>query len=79
LNNGAFAPQGRAHRREDDFSGTGGVKGFVAFINKGKNLHPNVFAAMGERPGHEYSVEVAMQWNSGYSEQVLCFTNNTAA
>lgn len=71
--------------KEDDFSGAGGVKGFVDFINKGKTvLHPNVFYAMGEKPADTYGgipgthigVEVAMQWNSGYNEQVLCFTNN---
>ncbi|VTU14753.1 DNA gyrase subunit B [Variovorax sp. PBL-H6] len=71
--------------KEDDFSGAGGVKGFVEFINKGKTiLHPNVFYAAGERPAETYGgipgthigVEVAMQWNSGYNEQVLCFTNN---
>ena len=66
--------------KEDDFAGAGGVKGFVDFINKGKTiLHPNVFAAMGDRQsdqGTNIGVEVAMQWNSGYSEQVLCFTNN---
>jgi len=71
--------------KEDDFSGAGGVKGFVDFINKGKTvLHPNVFYAMGEKPAETYGgipgthigVEVAMQWNSAYSEQVLCFTNN---
>jgi DNA gyrase subunit B len=66
--------------KEDDFSGAGGVKGFVDFINKGKTvLHPNVFHAMGDRQsdqGTNIGVEVAMQWNSGYSEQVLCFTNN---
>ena len=66
--------------KEDDFAGAAGVKGFVAFINKGKTvLHPNVFAAMGDRQsdqGTNIGVEVAMQWNSGYSEQVLWFTNN---
>ncbi|VTU17515.1 DNA gyrase subunit B [Variovorax sp. PBS-H4] len=71
--------------KEDDFSGAGGVKGFVEFINKGKTiLHPNVFYAAGEKPADTYGgipgthigVEVAMQWNSGYNEQVLCFTNN---
>ncbi len=66
--------------KEDDFAGAGGVKGFVDFINKGKTvLNPNVFAAMGDRQsdqGTNIGVEVAMQWNSGYSEQVLCFTNN---
>jgi DNA gyrase subunit B len=66
--------------KEDDFSGAGGVKGFVNFINKGKTvLHPNVFHALGDRQsdqGTNIGVEVAMQWNSGYNEQVLCFTNN---
>ena len=66
--------------KEDDFSGAGGVKGFVAFINKGKQvLHPNVFHAVGDRQSDQNTnigVEVAMQWNSGYNEQVLCFTNN---
>jgi len=71
--------------KEDDFSGAGGVRGFVEFINKGKTvLHPTSFYAAGERPAETYGgipgthigVEVAMQWNSGYTEQVLCFTNN---
>ncbi|QCB47678.1 DNA topoisomerase (ATP-hydrolyzing) subunit B [Hydrogenophaga sp. PAMC20947] len=71
--------------KEDDFSGAGGVRGFVEFINKGKTvLHPTPFYASGERPAETYGgipgthigVEVAMQWNSGYNEQVLCFTNN---
>ncbi|MEY4978063.1 MAG: gyrase, subunit [Pseudomonadota bacterium] len=66
--------------KEDDFSGAGGVQGFVGFINKGKTvLHPNIFHAVGDRQsdqGTNIGVEVAMQWNSGYNEQVLCFTNN---
>jgi len=71
--------------KSDDFLGAGGVRGFVEFINAGKKvLHPTVFHATGSRPaesyggipGTEIGVEVAMQWNDGYSEQVLCFTNN---
>ena len=71
--------------KEDDFSGAGGVKGFVEFINAGKKvLHPTVFHALGERPADTYGgiagthigIDVAMQWNDGYSESVLCFTNN---
>ncbi|MEY4098868.1 MAG: hypothetical protein RL300_39, partial [Pseudomonadota bacterium] len=66
--------------KEDDFSGADGVRGFVNFINKGKTvLNPNIFHAMGDRQSDQNTnigVEVAMQWNSGYNEQVLCFTNN---
>ncbi len=71
--------------KEDDYSGAGGVKGFVEFINAGKKvLHPTVFHANGSRPaesyggipGTEIGVEVAMQWNESYNENVLCFTNN---
>jgi len=66
--------------KADDFAYAGGVKGFVEFINQGKKaLHPNVFHAIGERPSEQGStvgVEVAMQWNDGFSESVLCFTNN---
>ncbi|RYF17873.1 MAG: DNA topoisomerase (ATP-hydrolyzing) subunit B [Comamonadaceae bacterium] len=66
--------------KEDDFAGAGGVKGFVEYVNKGKQiLHPNAFTAIGESKSDQNTmigVEVAMQWNSGYNEQVLCFTNN---
>ncbi|KLU23088.1 DNA gyrase subunit B [Caballeronia mineralivorans PML1(12)] len=61
--------------KEDDFAFIGGVKGFVEYINKAKQvLHPNVFHAIGEKDN--VTVEVAMQWNDSYNESVLCFTNN---
>jgi len=66
--------------KEDNFAYAGGVKGFVEFINQGKKvLHPNIFHAMGEKMSEQNTtigVEVAMQWNDGYNESVLCFTNN---
>lgn len=68
------------NNREENFAFAGGVKGFVQFINTGKKtLHPNVFAASGEKLSDQNTMitaEVAMQWNDGYSESVLCFTNN---
>ena len=81
LNNGVrIRLKDERNAKEDDFAGAGGVKGFVNFINKGKTvLHPNIFHAMGDRQSDQQTnigVEVAMQWNSGYNEQVLCFTNN---
>ena len=68
------------HNKEDLFAYAGGVKGFVEFINQGKTaLHSNIFHAMGDKvseQGTNIGVEVAMQWNNGYNESVLCFTNN---
>jgi DNA gyrase subunit B len=66
--------------KEEDFAFAGGVRGFVEYINQNKtSLHPTVFHATGSRDteaGLSIGVEVAMQWNDSYSEQVLCFTNN---
>jgi DNA gyrase subunit B len=68
------------HHKEDNFAFAGGVKGFVEFINTGKKvLHGTVFHATGEKQsdqGTTITAEVAMQWNDGYTENVLCFTNN---
>jgi DNA gyrase subunit B len=61
--------------KEENFAHTGGVKGFVEYINKSKNvLHGTPFHAIAQKEG--ITVEVAMQWNDSYQEQVLCFTNN---
>ncbi|HET7763889.1 MAG TPA: DNA topoisomerase (ATP-hydrolyzing) subunit B [Burkholderiales bacterium] len=61
--------------KEENFAHTGGVKGFVEYINKSKNvLHNTPFHAVAQKEG--ITVEVAMQWNDSYQEQVLCFTNN---
>ena len=61
--------------KEENFAFSGGVRGFVEYINKNKSIiHPTTFYAEASREG--ISVEVSMQWNDGYGEQVLCFTNN---
>jgi len=65
--------------KEEDFAFSGGVKGFVDYINQAKTvLHPHVFYASSESSagGSPVGVEVAMQWNDGYNESLLAFTNN---
>jgi len=61
--------------KEETFSFTGGVKGFVEYMNRSKNvLHQNAFYVKSEKDG--IVVEVAMQWNDSYQESMQCFTNN---
>jgi DNA gyrase subunit B len=61
--------------KEDKFSFTGGVKGFVEYMSRSKNvLHQNIFYAKSEKDG--IVVELAMQWNDSYQESMQCFTNN---
>ena len=76
LNNGVrIELQDQRTGKEEIFAFAGGVRGFVEYINRAKNvLHPNIFHAVSERD--RMTVEVAMQWNDSYQEQVLCFTNN---
>src|SRR3546814_8475701 len=53
----------------------GGVEAFVSYLDRNKTpLHKPPVTMGGEREG--ISVEVAMQWNDGYHETMLCFTNN---
>src|SRR5213082_2887504 len=61
--------------KEENFAFSGGVQGFVEYMNRAKNvLHPTVFVDRGIKEG--ITAEVAMQWNDSYQESVLCFTNN---
>ena len=52
----------------------GGLEDFVRHINRTKSpIHNSVVGFTGKGVGHE--LEVAMQWNSGYSESVHTFAN----
>lgn len=57
----------------------GGIISFVEFLNKNKEvLHekPMYFEGMKEGDGQNASVEIAMQYNDGYSENIFTFANN---
>jgi DNA gyrase subunit B len=56
-----------------DFKFEGGIATYVADLNANKTTLSEVIGFTGEYEGCE--VEIAMQWNDGYSELVTCFTN----
>ena len=62
---------GRTERYKFD----NGIREFIGLLNAGKQpLHPEVIYLRETREGVD--VEVALQWNDSYVEQVFCYTNN---
>ncbi|TXJ81929.1 DNA topoisomerase (ATP-hydrolyzing) subunit B [Streptomyces lavendulae] len=55
----------------------GGIVDFVKYLNsrKGEAVHPTIIDLEAEDKDKSLSLEVAMQWNSGYSEGVYSFAN----
>jgi DNA gyrase subunit B len=53
----------------------GGIAAFVRYLDRAKTaLIPDPIAVHGQRD--EIGIDVALEWNDSYYEQVLCFTNN---
>lgn len=61
--------------RKEEFKYSGGIVDFVKYLNEAKDtLHNKVIYF--DTDGPEGYVEVAMQWNTGYSDSILAFANN---
>src|SRR5881296_3987081 len=62
-------------QKSHEFLYEGGIVSFVQHLNKAKTpIHPDVVYLQGARDGIE--IEIALQWNEGYAENVYAFANN---
>jgi DNA gyrase subunit B len=65
----------RGEGRKDRFEYQGGIVDFVALLNKNKEpVNEEVIRFSGTQEGVE--IDIALQWNASYLEQVFCYTNN---
>lgn len=61
--------------RTDTFEYKGGISAFVQHLNRNKiPLHATVIDINTEKEG--IVVQLAMQWNDSYQENIFCYTNN---
>jgi len=62
-------------QKKHEFFYKGGLLSFVEHLNRAKApIHPKVVYFEGEKDG--VAVEIAMQWNDGYTENIFSFANN---
>lgn len=60
--------------QQTEFHYTGGIAEYVKYIDRSKVAQHAPIVVIGEQDG--MTVEIAMQWNDSYHENILCFTNN---
>jgi DNA gyrase subunit B len=63
--------------KKETFFFEGGIKAFVQDINQSKTtIHPTIVHHQAHDEATNITIEFALQWQDGYQERILCFTNN---
>lgn len=61
--------------KRDTFEYQGGIRAFVEHLNRNKTpVHSEALSIVAERS--EIQIDLSMQWNDGYQENIFCYTNN---
>ena len=60
---------------EEEFQYDGGIKAFVEFLNKDRNILNEDIIYFESKPD-DYEVEIAVQYNDGYNERIFSYANN---
>jgi DNA gyrase subunit B len=61
--------------KSHQFQYKGGISTFVEHLNKNKNpIHPKIIYFSGEKPGMQ--MEISLQWNDSYSENIYSYVNS---
>ena len=62
--------------KEEVYQYEGGLSAFVAHINQNKTPINDVMHFTSQREEDGVGVEVALQWNDSFQENIFCYTNN---
>ncbi len=67
--------QDERNDKEEEFHYEGGIKSFVSYLNRNKEvLHPEPIYVEGNKG--DYIVEIGLQYNDSYNENIFSFANN---